>query len=186
MNRLLYVLLLLLMCSSSANAWWVVKASWWTDNEQQNSREYEGKGTTKAVALRKAQLACADGRPKETVGLCGNTPLRTNFSEFKDPPGGTYLKSCRDCTLLEGDVISCSQCKPKIETRILDLKACTSRDIIENCNGDLHCGACPRPPEPKCEGDARITNQMRKAGCDAVCLASGWKVSCPKKGEKPH
>ena len=184
MNRQSFFLLLLVFCCGNANAWWTVKASWWINNEQQSTREYEGKSTTKAGALRKAELACMDGRAKETVGLCTNSPLRTIYTEFKDPPGGAYLKSCKDCTLLEGDVIACSQCKPKIELRVLDLKTCASRDIIENCNGDLHCSACPGPPEPKCAGDAKITKDMMKAGCDAICQASGWKVSCPKKGQQ--
>ena len=143
MKRLFALLLLLTIYSGTASAWWEVKASWWIDGNQQSTREYTGKGGTQAAALRKAELACMEGRPNQTVALCANAPLRTLYTEHKDPPGGTYLKSCKDCELLEGDVIACSQCKPKIERRTLDLKTCTSRAIIENCNGDLHCSACP-------------------------------------------
>ena len=143
MKRLTLLLLLFSVYCGNANAWWTVKASWWIDSAQQSTRDYDGKGTTKALALRKAQLACMEGRSNQSVGLCTNEPLRTTFTEYRDPPGGTYLKSCKDCTLLDEDVIACSQCKPKIERRVLDLKACASRAIIENCNGDLHCSPCP-------------------------------------------
>jgi hypothetical protein len=147
MKRLIGLFVALCALCGPAHAWWLVKASWWVDAGT-NSREYEGKGTSKDIALQKARVACMSGRPDATVGLCKNEPLRISYAEMKDPPGGSYLNSCKDCILADGDVIVCSQCKPKIEKRVLDLKQCQSRAIIENCNGDLHCSACPAPPPP--------------------------------------
>ncbi|MCV2365850.1 hypothetical protein LNV23_20570 [Paucibacter sp. DJ1R-11] len=168
MKRVIGLFVALCALCGPAHAWWVVKASWWVD-EGVNSREYEGKGTSQDIALQKARAACLSGRSNTTVGLCQNAPLRISFAEIKDPPGGAYLKSCKDCAITDGDVIVCSACPPKRERRELDLKQCQSRAIIENCGGDLHCSACPKPPPKK--GPPKGECQYSAAAGKDVCTA---------------
>ena len=150
------LLLALLVFAFPAQAWWEVTATWWVD--QNSTKGYWAKGATKDDALSNAKANCKNGRTKSAKYYCDNEPLRTDWVEHKDAPPGSYKKSCKDCEIEGDQILACVMCKPKDERRRLDLKQCASLAVIENCNGDLHCSACPEP--------AKSTSKTNRGVCD--------------------
>lgn len=57
-----------------------------------------------------------------------------------EPPGGSYLGSCWDCTM-DGSRVTCT-CSTSTGEREDTLDVCSCGDDIANCDGELQCGAC--------------------------------------------
>lgn len=59
-------------------------------------------------------------------------------------PTGPYSKTCTKCSVngkLDTLFCTCNNAEGKPQNASLSLRNCTAP--INNCNGALHCGACP-------------------------------------------
>lgn len=120
-----------------------VVAVWKLENVE--SREYVALGRNEAEALGNARSQCSREVIDRWKLYCLNTPARVSFSII---PEGSYTQTCGKCGVskeAEGEILTCSYCRPVIEKRRLNLSQCPeeARNKIENCHGELICGACP-------------------------------------------
>lgn len=159
MFRKLVLLLAFVFIGSSAHAvWYTATATWQIGGA---SPTYKGVASSKEEALAIARNNCKNAQSiNDWKNYCDNLPTRLNYAES---PDGSYAESCDNCQT-EGGKLVCDLCKPKLERRELELASCPAGSPIENCFGDLTCGACKTviaPPNttPGFSGDMGVCDK---------------------------